>query len=161
MPQSHAPWHALLGPLPIGAAPRRTPVTSPEVLASPVGAAIAGWENLGLELSAGAAGLRLLHVLLDQTGQPISASDHVLFRSPHPTELSAPPQIEQESIGGRLEPDGSFRGTCWHVVGPEPPDGEDPQWTMTPRAPTDAEIAALRALVAELLRRDTPNRGEA
>jgi hypothetical protein len=129
-------------------------VASPEILASPAGAAIAGWQNLVLELSAGAAGSRILHVLLDRTGQPISASDHVLYRSPHPTDSSASAQIEQESIGGRLEPDGSFRGTHWHVVGPEPPDDEEPRWAMTPRPPTIAEIAALRALVAELLGRE-------
>ena len=161
LPQSHAPWHVLLGPLPAEAVPRRKPVASPEILATPAGAAIAGWENLVLELSAGAAGLRVLQVLLDQTGQPISGSDHVLYRlegvSPAGNrEGHAPARIQQESIGGRFEPDGTFRGTCWHVVGPEPADGEDPQWEMTPREPTAQEVAALRGLVAELLQRQEP-----
>jgi hypothetical protein len=121
-----------------------------------VSAEIAGWSSVALELSAGAAGLRIVQVLVDQQGQPLSASDHVLYRSTPPNDRSAPAHIEQESIGGRIEPDGSFRGTCWRVVGPEPAEGEEPQWTMAPRAPTDEEIATLRILVAELLRRPTP-----
>lgn len=129
-------------------------MASAETVASPAGDAIAGWENLSLELSAGAAGSRIVQVLLDRTGQPISASDHVLHRSPHPADSSAPAQIEQESVGGRFEADGSFRGTHWQVTGAEPPDGEEPQWTMTPRPPTPAEIGSLRSLVAELLRRE-------
>lgn len=149
-------WHVLLGPLPPGAVPRRAPVAPPEVLASPAGAAIAGWESLVLDLSAGEAGGRILQVLLDHTGRPISASDHVLYRSPHPTDASGPAMIEQQSIGGSIEPDGSFHGTCWHVSGPEPPDDEEPRWAMIPRPPTDAEIEALRALVTELLARQRP-----
>jgi ribosomal protein S18 acetylase RimI-like enzyme len=150
---SRPAWHALLGPLPPGTAPSRTPVGPPEVLRSPAGAAIAGWENLVLELSAGDAGLRVLQVLMDQTGQPISASDHVLYRSPHPSDPSAPAEMEHQSIGGRIESGGAFRGTCWHASGPEPPEGQEPRWHMISRPPTAAEIAALLGLVAELLKR--------
>jgi hypothetical protein len=59
----------------------------------------------------------------------------------------------QESIGGRLEPDGRFLGTCWTVAGPEPEDDEPPAWTSTPRPPTDDEVVQLRRLVAELVAR--------
>lgn len=108
-----------------------------------------------LDLSAGTAGLRVLLVLLDETGQPISASDSVLYRSPG-ARAGEPAQIRHESIGGRFEPDGAFNGTHWNALSTEPADGEDPQWEMTPRKPTERETAALRALVAELLERQSP-----
>jgi len=50
--------------------PRRQPVASPEILAKPEGAAITGWEQLTVDLSAGAARLRIVMVVLDATGQP-------------------------------------------------------------------------------------------
>ena len=87
---------------------------------------------------------------MDESGRPISASDHVLFRAP---SESGAWEMRQESIGGRLELDGSFRGAHWLVTGPEPSGDEEPNWDMRPRAPEDAEIAALKALVAELLSR--------
>jgi hypothetical protein len=127
-------------------------VGTPEVLASPEGAAIAGWEQVTLELTAGRAGLRTLLVVLDATARPIAASDHVLFWSPGDGP-SDPAQVRQESIGGRLEADGSFSGTCWLVTGPDPKDDEPAQWDSTPRPPTPAEIAALRGLVGVLLAR--------
>jgi hypothetical protein len=61
--------------------------------------------------------------------------------------------VRQVSIGGRLEGDGSFTGTCWRVIGPEPQDDEPPQWESTHRPPTAAEIGALQRLVTELLAR--------
>jgi hypothetical protein len=127
-------------------------VASPALPATPDGAAIAGWVSLVLELSAGAAGQRIVQVLLDANGRPLSASDHVLFRSEPagPRELV---QIRQESIGGRLEPNGDFRGTFWLVTGPEPVDEGEPEWEMTPREPTAAEVNGLKALVAQLVRR--------
>ena len=147
-----APWHALLAPVPPDAVPTRKPVGTPEVLASPEGAAIAGWEQVALELSAGRAGLRSVLVVLDATARPIAASDHVLFWSPGDAP-TGPAQVRQESIGGRLEADGSFAGTCWLVTGPEPEDDEPPQWDSTHRPPTAAEVAALLQLVTDLLAR--------
>jgi hypothetical protein len=144
------PWHSLLGPLPAGSAPRASPVGSPELHGTPEGAAVAGWENLVLDLSAGSAGGRVLLVLLDAEGQLLSASDHVLFRS----EVEGQPvQIRQESIGGRFESDGDFRGTFWLITGPEPVGEEEPRWDLSPREPTKGEVEALRQLVAEMVRR--------
>jgi hypothetical protein len=94
-----------------------------------------------------------VHVLVDGEGRPLSASDHVLFRSAG-RDGSDRPWLRQENIGGRFEPDGSFRGTCWLTEGPEPADDEAPQWTAVPRAPTDDEIARLRTLVEEMCRRN-------
>jgi hypothetical protein len=148
----HASWHALLAPLPGDAVPSRKPVGTPDVLASPEGAAIAGWEQLTLHLPAGQAGLRILLVVLDASARPVAASDHVLFWSPgaHPWD---PRQLRQESIGGRLEADGSLTGTCWLMTGPEPENDDPPRWESTPRQPTAAESAALLALVDELVAR--------
>jgi hypothetical protein len=141
-------WHALLGPLPAGAAPRASPVGSPPIHGTPDGAAVAGWETLVIELSAGSAGLRVLLVLRDAEGRLLSASDHVLFRSE-----GQPVQIRQESIGGRFESDGDFRGTFWLITGPEPVDDEEPRWELSPREPTKGEVEALKELVAEIVRR--------
>jgi hypothetical protein len=129
-PSSRPPWHALLAPL-------------------PAGAAILGWEHLVLDLSAGSEGVRVILVVLDSAGQPISASDMVLYRS-------AGAEIRQESLGGRFEPDGTFRGTRWRTVGLEPPDGEESAWDSTPAEPSADDVSALRELVSELVRRQPP-----
>lgn len=122
----------------------------PELHGTPEGAAVAGWESLVLELSAGPAGLRVVQVLLDAEGRLLSASDHVLFRSEVAGQAV---QIRQESIGGRFESDGDFRGTFWLVTGPEPVDDEEPRWELVPREPTKDEVEALRHLIAEVVRR--------
>jgi hypothetical protein len=127
-------------------------VGTPDVLASPEGAVIAGWEQLTLHLSAGQAGLRILLVVLDASARPVAASDHVLFWSPGQYP-SAPRRIRQESLSGRLEMDGTFRGTHWLVAGPEPENDDPPQWDSTSRQPTAAESAALLALVHQLVAR--------
>ncbi|HEX9055335.1 MAG TPA: hypothetical protein VF830_10555 [Gemmatimonadales bacterium] len=139
-------WHALFAPLPADAVPRRQPVAPPEVLPTPAGAAIAGWEQLVLDFSAGGTAMRVVHVVLDGDGRPISASDMVFYRT-------GPAEIRQESVGGRFEADGSFRGTRWLTAGPEPADDEPPDWESTPSEPSAADVAALRALVDEMLRR--------
>jgi hypothetical protein len=156
------PWHALLASLPEDVVVRRQPVGSPEVLATPEGAAIAGWEQLTVELSAGTAGLRHVLVVLDATGQPISASDHVLYWSEvsktdknADTSSGRAPHAEfyQESIGGRFETDGTFRGTRWQTVGEDYHDGSEPKMDSTPSEPSAADIAGIRALVAEIMKR--------
>jgi hypothetical protein len=142
----------LLAPLPSEAMPRRQPVASPEVLARPEGASIAGWEQLTVELSAGAAGLRIVMVVLDDTGQPIAASDGVLYR----VEV-AKGVIEyyHENVGGRLESDGTFRGARWRAVVVETKDGEEQRLETPPSAPSPADVSVLKALVAEVLRRSS------
>ena len=157
---SRPPWQALLAPLPADAVPLRKPVGSPEILATPHGAAIAGWEQLTVELSAGSAGLRVVLVVLDATGGPISASDAVLYRveSSRTGAPDEPAHMRQESIGGRIEPDGTFRGTCWRTEGPEPPDDEEPQWESKRSEPSPSQISALMALVAEMVGRQPRKR---
>jgi hypothetical protein len=141
-------WHALLAPLPEGARPRRRPVATTAELEASAAAAVAGWSSLVLDLT-GTDGLRVVQVLLDSDGRPLSASDHVLFRSASRDDTGRP-WIRQENIGGRYESDGSFQGTRWRSEGPEPMDDEPPRWTAIPRPPTTQEIAGLGALVAEM-----------
>ena len=131
-------------------------------LSRPEGAAIAGWEQLTIELSAGLAGLRHVLVVLDANGQPISASDHVLYWSEvsktgqnADTSSGSALHVEfyQETIGGRFEIDGTFRGTRWQTVGEDHRDGSEPKMESTPSEPSAADIAGLKALVAEIIRR--------
>ncbi len=148
------PWHALLAPLPPEAAPRRQPVGSPEILAQPHGAAIAGWEQLTIDLSAGAAGLRNVLVVLDANGQVISANDSVLYCGALTAQApGAVSEFHHESIGGRFEVDGSFRGTRWKSVTLETEGREQPETTSTPSEPSGADVAALRVLVADVMHR--------
>ena len=157
-PDPRPEWHALLAPLPADAVPLRQPVAPPEILATPTGSAVAGWEQLVLYLSAAAFGSRIVLVVLDDAGAPLSASDAVLYRM-DPAGTGTTPacdavaRIHQDSVGGRFEPDGSFRGTRWHSEALDEPDAEHLAWDSTPTAPSDAEVAALKALVTELLRR--------
>jgi len=156
------PWHALLAPLPNDVVVQRKPVAPPEVLSKPEGAAIAGWEQLTIELSAGLAGLRHVLVVLDANGQPISAYDHVLYwsevsRTGQDADTSSAKALSakfyQESIGGRFETDGTFRGTRWQTVGEDYGDGSEPKMDSTPSEPSAADIAGIKALVAEIIRR--------
>ena len=149
-------WHALFAPLPTEAVPRRRPVLSTELAHTEHAHAIAGWDSLIIDLSDPSYGLRAVHVVLDADDRPISASDHVLFRFSDEAPAGMPVRMKQESVGGRLEADGSFHGTHWDVSGLEPEGDEEPQWESTPRAPTDDETARLKALVADVLKRAPP-----
>ena len=108
------PWHELLAPLPADALPRRQPIAAPEVLARPEAAAIADWQQLIVELSAGSAGLRILLVVLDGSGRPISASDAVL-RTETVSDMGDDAAVAvrhvHENIAGRIEEDGSARSS--------------------------------------------------
>jgi hypothetical protein len=157
------PWHTLLGPLPQGAVPVRQPVAPREVLAGPTGYTLTGWDQLVLHLSAGAAGLRNILVVLDADGTLLSASDAVLYRTAADGASltgngAGPATMLQLSVGGRFEPDGSFHGTRWHSVAVEHGRNEEPEWESTPSQPSPDDVDALRALVEELIRRQPRQR---
>jgi hypothetical protein len=59
----------------------------------------------------------------------------------------------QESLGGRLEADGTFRGTRWRTLGLESASEEEAKLDPSPSAPTGEEAHALKALVAEIMKR--------
>ena len=114
-----------------------------------------------------AAGLRIVLVVLDADGVVLSASDAVLVRTgpdgtPPPEDCDAPAVMHQESVGGRFESDGSFRGTRWRSTAVDPGGGiEELEWESTPSEPSPSDVAGLRATVAELLRRPwQPGRSE-
>jgi len=148
-PQPLAPWHALLAPLPADAVVKRRPVAPPEITSKPEGAAIAGWEQLTVELSAAGRGMRHLLVVLDAQGTPISANDMVMYSA----ELGGNHVFFQENVGGRLEADSTFRGTRWRTLGVEGPKDGEARLEASPSQPTAAESAALKTLVAEILKR--------
>ena len=127
-------------------------------MARPEAAAVAGWEQLVVHLSTVPNGSRTVLVVIDADGRPISASDGVLYR----TELAAGTaddprpmvRFDMESVGGRLEPDGRFLGTRWRSLTFELEGTEDvARREATPSAPSDADVAAIKALVAEIVRR--------
>jgi hypothetical protein len=135
-------------------------VASPEVLAGPHGWAIAGWEQLSINLSAGAEGLRHVLVVLDASGTLISASDSVLYCTgvnggPPPENIDAPTTVLQMTVGGRFEDDGGFHGTRWQSVAIDRGE-EELDWESTPTEPTAEDVDNLRAIVAELIRRQPP-----
>jgi hypothetical protein len=138
----------LFAPLPEDAVVRRAPVLSAGLADKPRSAAIAGWESITVELSAGAAGLRHAMVTLDASGTPVSAGDWVLYCSGKPVEYV------HENVGGRIQPDGTFLGTRWRSVAIEVPGSEEPETKETVRSEPSAEdVAALMRLVRELLSR--------
>ena len=160
MRPSDLEWHVLFGPLPAGAVQTRQPVASPEVLASPTGWAVAGWEQIALHLFAGSAGSRSCLVVLDGSGTLLSGSDSVLYRmgldgGPPPEDSDAPCLIQQDNVGGRFEPDGSFRGTRWRSVAEDPGGVDELEWEMARSEPSSTDIEGLRRVVAELIRRAT------
>lgn len=138
-------WLALFAPVPDEARVERKPVLSAELRGKPGSEAIEGWENLSVHLS-GEGGLRHIMATLDASGTPISGGDWVLVEE---GGLSI-----HENVGGRLEADGSFRGTRWRTVTREVQGREEPEIVESvPSAPSEADVAALKRLVAELLRR--------
>lgn len=148
-PAPLAPWHALLAPLPDSALVTRRPVLPPEIAAKPESAAIAGWEQLTVELSVPCKGMRHVLVVLDAKGRAISASDMVMYRA----ELGQQVVFFQETVGGRLEDDGTFRGTRWRTLGLESAKEEEALLDPLPSAPSEAEANALKSLVADIIKR--------
>ena len=80
----------------------------------------------------------------------------MLYRSgltdPTPPPEDAPALIRQESIGGRFETGGSFRGTRWQSVAIDRGE-EQLDWESTQSAPSDDDVDSMRLVVAEVLRR--------
>ena len=153
MSTTSPPWHALLAPLSDGAMPTRGPVVPEALAATQEESPVAGWQQLSLFLSAGEAGLRNLLVVLDESGRPIAASDHVLHRQEERHDDQAVVSYRHESLGGRLEADGTFKGTHWEGTVTEEGDGESVNSLALPDAPSYEQILALKELVAELCRR--------
>jgi hypothetical protein len=149
-------WLSLLVPLPLDVKPVRQPVASAEQLAQGTAGPIAGWQSVSVNLSEPAYGLRHVLITLDEHGQLLSGSDHVMFvRETTPDGLEAT-LSDHESVGGRFEEDGSFRGTYWRTTLESPPGGdENASITRSAenRPPSVDEIAALRRIIDDVLSR--------
>ena len=149
-------WLSWLVPLPLEVKPERGPVASAEQLAQGTAGPIAGWQSVRVNLSEPAHGLRHVQITLDEHGQLLSGGDHVMFVRETTADGGAATLTEHESIGGRFEPDGSFRGTYWKMTLESSPDGDgDASVTRSSenRQPSADEIAALRRLITDVLSR--------
>jgi hypothetical protein len=146
-------WLRLLAPLPDTAVAERRPVASAEQLASGTADAIAGWSSVAVHLSAGDAGLRHVLITLDADGKLLSGGDNVLCHRQEQRGDVTVAIYDQESIGGRFEADGAFHGTRWRTHTEQIGDNDEGRTTATPSPPTEDEIAALRRLVDDVLRR--------
>jgi len=74
--------------------------------------------------------------------------------APHDDSIAT--LTDHESVGGRFESDGSFRGTHWKTTLESNPRGNDDESTTRSaenRAPSEEEIAALRRIIADVLSR--------
>jgi hypothetical protein len=149
------PWLSLLSPLPPDAVVHRKPVASAAQLAAGTAGPIAGWQSVTVNLSEPAHGLRHVLVTLDEHGRLLAAGDHVMFvRETSPDGEAT--ITDHESIGGRFEDDGSFRGTHWNSR-LESRGGNDEDSVTTAssnRLPTEDEIARLRRIVERVLQHE-------
>ena len=145
---------ALYSPLPEHAKVVRRPVVSPEVLASEHGAAVAGTDQIAAE-SSGPGWLRISMVVVDATGALLAVNDAVIRHGDGVSGDASGTRSVIESAGGSVQPDGSVRGTRWssRVLEDGSAAAEEPAVEATPAALGDADVAGLRALAAELLKR--------
>ena len=149
-------WLALLTDVPADVTPRRKPVASAQQIEQGTAGPIAGWQNIIVDLSEPAFGLRHVQITLDANGQLLSGSDHVMFvRETDPKDDSIATLTEHESVGGRFETDGSFVGTYWKTILEASADDPDTSITRSAerRTPSEDEVAALRRIIADVLSR--------
>ncbi len=149
----------MLVPLPPDVKPERKPVASVEQLAQGTAGPIAGWQSVTVNLSEPDYGLRHVQVTLDEHGQLLSGGDHVMFVRKTTPDGSEAMLTDHESVGGRFEQDGSFRGTYWQMTRESPPDGDEHSSitrSAENRQPSEDEVAALRRIIADVLSRVSP-----
>ena len=147
-------WLSLLSPLPSDSRIERVPVATAEQIASGTADAIAGWHSIRVHLSEPEFGLRFVLITLDQDDRLLSGGDHVMFVLETTPDGSEATLTEHQSVGGRFEVDGSFRGTYWKSTSETPP-GEDEGVPRSAehRPPSEEEIAALRRIIDDVLGR--------
>ena len=127
-------------------------MASAEQIAKGTAGPIAGWQSVTVNLSEPDYGLRHVQITLDEHGQLLAGSDHVMFVRETTPDGSEATLTDHESVGGRFEQDGSFSGTYWKTTLESLPGGdEDESMTRSAenRPPSEDEIAALRRIIAE------------
>ena len=148
-------WLSLLSTLPDNAVVEKKPVASADQLANDSAGPIAGWQSVTVNLSEPPCGLRHVLITLDEHGDLLAGSDHVMFvRDTTPDGLEST-TTDHESIGGRFERDGSFRGTHWKTTSRKQHRRQESSITRSAeqRPPTGVEIAALRRIIDDVLKR--------
>jgi len=147
-------WLSLLSPIPADAVPQRKPVASAEQIERGTAGPIAGWQSITVNLSEPDYGLRHVQVTLDENGALLAGGDHVMFVRETTADGEAT-LTEHESVGGRFEQDGTFRGTHWHTVLESSAGDDESSVTRSAehRPPTEDEVARLRAIVDDILSR--------
>jgi hypothetical protein len=152
MPQ---PWLTLLAPLPDDAVVERKSVASAEQLAAGTAGPIAGWENLSVHLSDAGNGLRHVLITVDERGTLLTATDWILHEQTQQRDGAMVTIYDHHNIGGRFEDDGTFRGSVWQTQAEQAAgaEGDSRALSSTSSAPTPDQVAALRRLAAEVMRR--------
>ena len=149
------PWLSLLAPLPHDVVPQRKPVATAEQLANGTAGPIAGWQSIIVNLSEPAFGLRHVQITLDEQGRLLSGGDLVMFVRETSPDGEVATLTDHESLGGRFEEDGSFRGTHWKATLESSADDDESSVTRSAqhRQPSEEEIAELRRIIADVLDR--------
>jgi hypothetical protein len=147
-------WLALLSPLPPNAVVQCKPVASAQQLAEGTAGPIAGWQSVGVNLSQPEYGLRHVLITLDESGELLSGSDHVMFVRETTPDGEEATLSDHESVGGRFERDGRFLGTYWKMT-LERGASEDESVTRSAehRPPSADEVTALRRIIDDVLSR--------
>lgn len=149
------PWLSLLAPLPHDVVPQRKPVASAQQLADGTAGPIAGWQSITVNLSEPDFGLRHVQITLDEHGRLLAGGDHVMFVRETTPDGDEATVTDHESIGGRFEEDGDFRGTHWKATLETSADDDESSVTRSAhhRRPSPEEIAELRRIIDDVLNR--------
>ena len=149
------PWLSLLAPLPHDVVPQRKPVASAQQLADGTAGPIAGWQSITVNLSEPDFGLRHVQITLDEQGQLLAGGDFVMFVRETTPDGDEATVTDHESIGGRFEEDGDFRGTHWKATLETSADDDENSVTRSAqhRRPSPEEIAELRRIIDDVLNR--------
>ena len=147
-------WLALLSPLPAGVEVQKKPVASAQQLAAGTAGPIAGWQSVSVNLSQPEFGLRHVLITLDESGELLSGSDHVMFVRETTPDGEEATLSDHESVGGRFEKDGRFLGTHWKMTLERGANDEDSVTRSAEhRPPSEDEVAALRRIIDDVLGR--------
>jgi hypothetical protein len=148
-------WLSLLSPLPDRLKVEQKPVASAEQLEKGTAGPIAGWQSITVNLSEPYYGLRHIQITLDENGILLAGGDHVMFVRETTPDGDVATLTDHESVGGRFEKDGRFSGTHWKTTLESSAEDDESSVTRSAehRPPTEDEIAALRRIIDDVLKR--------
>jgi hypothetical protein len=130
-------------------------VASAQQLADGTAGPIAGWHSITVNLSEPDFGLRHVQITLDEQGQLLAGGDFVMFVRETTPDGGEATVTDHESIGGRFEEDGDFRGTHWKATLETSADEDESSVTRSAqhRRPSADEIAELKRIIDDVLNR--------